>query len=64
MSGDLYRRAFLVSFLKRRINVDRKELIMNELRTGEAEDRAGGKLYLAFELGNKEWKLGFTVGLA
>ena len=36
---------------------------MNELRTGEAEDRAGGKLYLAFELGNKEWKLGFTVGL-
>jgi transposase len=36
---------------------------MNELRTGEAEDRAGGKLYLAFELGNKAWKLGFTVGL-
>jgi transposase len=26
-------------------------------------DQVGGTLYLAFELGNKDWKLGFTVGL-
>jgi hypothetical protein len=36
---------------------------MNELRAGEEDARAKGKLYLAFELGNKAWKLGFTVGL-
>jgi transposase len=36
---------------------------MNELRTGEEGKGGGGKLYLAFELGNTAWKLGFTVGL-
>jgi hypothetical protein len=36
---------------------------MNELRAGKEDARAKGKLYLAFELGNKAWKLGFTVGL-
>jgi len=36
---------------------------MNHL-TGQQGDysRNGGILYLAFELGNKDWKLGFTVG--
>jgi len=35
---------------------------MNETTYG-TEYSTVGTLYLAFELGNKEWKLGFTVGL-
>jgi O-methyltransferase involved in polyketide biosynthesis len=36
---------------------------MNEA-TGETDDTTvGGKLYLAFELGSKRWKLGFSHGL-
>jgi transposase len=36
---------------------------MNQLRAHKREyTRNRGDLYLAFELGSKEWKLGFTVG--
>jgi len=36
---------------------------MNQLTVHKEEySRKQGDLYLAFELGNKEWKLGFTVG--
>ncbi len=36
---------------------------MNQLTAHKQEyNRNQGDLYLAFELGNKEWKLGFTVG--
>ena len=36
---------------------------MNQLTAHKEEySRNEGDLYLAFELGNKEWKLGFTVG--
>jgi len=36
---------------------------MNQLTAHKREyTRNRGDLYLAFELGNKEWKLGFTVG--
>ncbi|NIM98017.1 MAG: hypothetical protein GTO24_08055, partial [candidate division Zixibacteria bacterium] len=36
---------------------------MNHLTTYKREyTRNRAALYLAFELGNKEWKLGFTVG--
>ena len=36
---------------------------MNQLTVHKEEySRNEGDLYLAFELGNKEWKLGFTVG--
>jgi hypothetical protein len=31
--------------------------------TCSTEDSTLSNLYLAFELGNQEWKLGFTVGL-
>jgi hypothetical protein len=27
-------------------------------------NRLGGSLYLAFELSQKQWKLGFTIGIA
>jgi len=38
---------------------------MNQLTAHKEEySRKQGDLYLAFELGSKEWKLGFTVGFA
>lgn len=36
---------------------------MSEIIKKTEESLAGGTLYLAFELGNTEWKLGFTIGL-
>lgn len=36
---------------------------MSEMIKKIADGPAGGTLYLAFELGNTEWKLGFTIGL-
>jgi len=36
---------------------------MSEIVQKTADQLAGGTLYLAFELGNTEWKLGFTIGL-
>jgi hypothetical protein len=36
---------------------------MNQLTAHKQEyNRNQGDLYLAFELGNKKWKLGFTIG--
>ena len=40
----------------------RKELTVNET-TSDKQYSTLPVLYLAFELGNKEWKLGFTIGL-
>jgi hypothetical protein len=38
---------------------------MDQLTAHKEEySRNFGDLYLAFELGNKNWKLGFTVGFA
>jgi hypothetical protein len=38
------------------------------MKTGKTHTRndttKGGKLYLAFEMSNAEWKLGLTIGLA
>ncbi len=36
---------------------------MNETTRNAEYTTNGGDLYLAFELGNKDWKPGFTVGL-
>jgi transposase len=36
---------------------------MSEMLKKAEENPAGGTLYLAFELGNTEWMLGFTIGL-
>jgi transposase len=36
---------------------------MSEKNNNEGYRLCGSSLYLAFELGNSEWKLGFTVGL-
>ena len=36
---------------------------MSEIVQKTADQLAGETLYLAFELGNTEWKLGFTIGL-
>lgn len=36
---------------------------MSEMIKKIEDGSAGGTLYLAFELGNTEWKLGFTIGL-
>ena len=36
---------------------------MSEIVQKTADQLTGGTLYLAFELGNTEWKLGFTIGL-
>jgi len=36
---------------------------MNETTHNTEYTTNGGDLYLAFELGNSDWKLGFTVGL-
>jgi transposase len=36
---------------------------MSEIIKKTQESPAGGTLYLAFELGNTEWKLGFSIGL-
>jgi transposase len=41
----------------------RKELTMNEAIRETDYTTMGGKLYLAFELGSKRWKLGFSHGL-
>jgi hypothetical protein len=36
---------------------------MHVSATGKAESFTEGLLYMAFELGNKQWKLGFTIGM-
>jgi hypothetical protein len=43
--------------------MNRKGLTMNET-TRRIEHNPLSTLYLTFELGNKQWKLGFTIGLA
>jgi hypothetical protein len=52
--------SFLVSSIKSTI-LCKEELTMNETAYGR-EYSTLSNLYLAFELGNKEWKLGFTIG--
>ena len=36
---------------------------MSEIVKSTADSPADRSLYLAFELGNSEWKLGFSIGL-
>ena len=38
--------------------------MISETTHGDQFNRLGGSLYLAFELSQKKWKLGFTIGLA
>jgi transposase len=52
--------SFLVSSIKSVIPC-KEELTMNETAYGRDYSTLSN-LYLAFELGNKEWKLGFTIG--
>jgi transposase len=52
--------SFLVSSIKSVI-LCKEELTMNETAYGRDYSTLSN-LYLAFELGNKEWKLGFTIG--
>jgi transposase len=54
---------FLVNLLKGEFYPKRKELAKNEMSKEKKGNLSEGTLYLAFELGNQEWKLGFTVGL-
>jgi transposase len=57
---ELKKGSFLVSSIKSTI-LCKEELTMNETAYGR-EYSTFSNLYLAFELGNKEWKLGFTIG--
>ena len=38
--------------------------MISETILSDQYNRLGGSLYLAFELSQKQWKLGFTIGIA